>query len=482
MAIWDVVNSDKDKYDLGGTDYNPYQSNAAGEDLAPVNYKGQLAAVDPDNDTRSPDQFKRDAQQAQRDASNSPDEDENMFISDNGNKYEKVNTSALHEGLAAGMEFVTAFWASGGNMGAALDASGRKIDDMQAQAHRQSQINDLEAKGYNPLDIDVWQKTGDRKALITNKGEWSAVGDGQTLYNKLTGETKLVAGTNKTIKDTKVLDDGRILNTYSDGTQSIQNPDQMGGNAPTVQNTNYGPGNLPGGGSLDNANAPQHLGLKMNKGKPIPMDNVYSKDGKQAFVGPNNEPVDGQGNLITDISGMTPAQQEKAQAAQEKAQAANQDIVANGNTTIAQIDKVLNSRSLDDAYGKWNAKAQGTLLESQSVKDLRADINQLGSGAFLQARAMLKNQGAISDTESKKAEQAFARFTDPSISTEAAKSALNDYKAIIQTGIDRAKKGLRYDGSSLSQPAQQAPQQNNQQGGVINITRGPDGKLVRAGG
>ncbi|EBW7358886.1 hypothetical protein E2L92_22015 [Salmonella enterica subsp. enterica serovar Ibadan] len=470
MAIWDLVNSDKDKYSLGGDSFDTYQSNAAGEDLAPINYKGQLSAVDPDNDSRSPEQYKQDAQAAQRDASNSPDEDENMFISDNGNKYEKVDNSALHEGLAAGMEFLQAYLGSNGNVGEALDASGRKIHEINAQAHRQSQINDLEKKGYNPLDIDVWQKTGDRKALIVNKGEWSAVGDGQTLYNKLTGETKLVAGTNKTIKDTKILDDGNILNTYSDGTQAITNPNSMGGNAPTVQNQNYGPGNLPGGGSLDNADQPQQIGVKMIKGKPQAMDNVYSADGKQAFVGQNNKPVDAQGYEITNISGLTPAQQDKQQAAQEKAQAANQATVGMIDSTIGTVQNLLNHKGFNDIYGKYDAM---TPMWAHSQQANSADVirDQLSGQVFLQARQWLKGQGPITDYESKKAEAAYTILTDGrSTESEARKAgadiidALNSAKAKLQGG--------KIPQQGTSQPAQQ-------QGGVITVTRGPDGKLVK---
>ncbi|EDK8707173.1 hypothetical protein GHH61_23590 [Salmonella enterica] len=218
MGLLDMFKSNTDDFSFSGADYNPTQSNVLGKDLAPVNPKGQLAAVDPSSDNRTSEQFKKDAQQANTVATNSPDEADSYHVSKSGSKYDKVDNSDLHQALTAAASYMTAYFGSGGNVGQAAMATGQAIADNDAKAHRLSQVDDLEAQGFNPMDIQNWINSGDKKDLVTNKGTWSSGGQG-VIFNNLTGEAKALPGGNSSAPVKTVdLGDSKIL-YFADGTQ-----------------------------------------------------------------------------------------------------------------------------------------------------------------------------------------------------------------------------------------------------------------------
>ncbi|HIE8239230.1 TPA: hypothetical protein ACXPQL_004137 [Salmonella enterica] len=213
MAFWD--NQD---FDIGGDSYKPMQSNVLGQSLAPVNPQGNLSAVDAQNDTRTPEQFKLDAQQANKIASNSPDEDENYITSQGGNKYEKVNNSKWDQSLTAAATYMSAYFSSNGDVGKAAQATGQALYNNDAKEHRLKQVDQLEQAGMNPLDIQNWINSGDKKDLVTNKGSWTSGGNG-TMFNTLTGETRQIQGAvnNNVPVKTENLGD-RVIEYYADGT------------------------------------------------------------------------------------------------------------------------------------------------------------------------------------------------------------------------------------------------------------------------
>ncbi|MCS5737331.1 hypothetical protein, partial [Herbiconiux daphne] len=176
MALWDFLNQSDNNNSLsfGGSDYNPSQSNVLGQSLAPKTPTGDLPSVDPANDTRSQDQFKRDAQLFNREAKNSADEDDNYITSRNGNRYEKVDSSPLQQGLTAAASYMEAYFSSGGNVGQGAHAAGAATYALQAKADRLAQADHMEDLGANPLDVQAWINSGDKKDLFTNKGEFSA--------------------------------------------------------------------------------------------------------------------------------------------------------------------------------------------------------------------------------------------------------------------------------------------------------------------
>ncbi|EDI2893898.1 hypothetical protein CDG24_25225 [Salmonella enterica subsp. enterica serovar Newport] len=241
MAIQDLFNSDR--FSLG-SDYNPTQSNVLGQNLAPVNAQGQLAAVDADNDNRTPEQFKLDARLAETSVTNAPDEDDNYIKSSNGNRYEKVDDSDWHGALSAAANYMSTYFATGGNVGAAGQAAGKAVYDLQAKAHRLSQVDQAEATGANPLDVQNWINSGDKKDLITNKGSWTSGGNG-TMFNTLTGETRVVPGAVNTGVPVKTANLGdRVIEYYADGTTK----ERTRGLSPSDQITVAG-ASVPTGGS-----------------------------------------------------------------------------------------------------------------------------------------------------------------------------------------------------------------------------------------
>ncbi|EHY6648640.1 hypothetical protein K4M64_004538 [Salmonella enterica] len=214
MSLFDVVNNNSEDYQLG-TDYNPTQSNVLGQPLAPINSQGQLSAVDPINDTRTSQDFKSDANDVSRIARSYQDEDEDSYISENGNKYQKVNNSNFHQGMLAAGEYIASWFMTNGDVGASAMAAGKAVYDNDAKADRLSQVNALEREGLNPIDIQNFINSGDKKDLIVNKGKWINVGNGQ-IANDLTGEIKSAPNQNVAPKSIDLGDRKRLY--YPDGT------------------------------------------------------------------------------------------------------------------------------------------------------------------------------------------------------------------------------------------------------------------------
>lgn len=217
MALFDWMNQNQNDLNFGGDSYNPTQSNVLGQSLAPITPQGDIAASDPQYDQRNPLQIKQDAQQANKIATNSADEDENSFISANGNRYDKVNDSDWHNGLAAAANYMSAYFASNGNVGVAAQAAGQAVQSNEDKAHRLSQVDQLEAEGLNPLDIQSWVNSGNKQDLTRNKGSWTSGGNG-TMFNTLTGETRTIPGAvnNAIPVKTENLGD-RVVEYYADG-------------------------------------------------------------------------------------------------------------------------------------------------------------------------------------------------------------------------------------------------------------------------
>ncbi|EBD1090394.1 hypothetical protein FA809_23130 [Salmonella enterica] len=246
MAFWD--NQD---LSFGGDSYNPTQSNVLGQSLAPITPNGELAASDPQYDQRNPLQIKQDAQQANRVARSSTDEDENTVTSTNGNRYQKVNDSDWHNGLAAAANYMSAYFASNGNVGVAAKAAGQAVDDNQQKAYRLSQVDELEKEGFNPLDIQSFINSGNKADLSRNKGSWTSGGNG-TMFNTLTGETRQIPGAvNQNIPvKTENLGD-RVVEYYADGTTK----ERARGVSP--ETTFKAAGASGGGIGLDDENEPE---------------------------------------------------------------------------------------------------------------------------------------------------------------------------------------------------------------------------------
>lgn len=206
----------------------------------------------------------------------------------------------------------------------------------------------------------------------------------------------------------------------------------------------------------------------------------YDKDGNPVFVQPGNrggstvmdlpegfqpqqrfEKVDlGNEWLITDTTTGTTQRLPKqnfqeafdtaAGTATGKATAEGQigapAAITSAETSIAQIDAVINDPNLKYAIGLggllppiYGTPQAGTI----------ARIEQLQGTAFLQAFESLKGGGQITEVEGKKATDAIARLSRAQNETDF-KQALEDLKSVIQVGLERAKSKLPQTGGGAA--------------------------------
>jgi hypothetical protein len=97
----------------------------------------------------------------------------------------------------------------------------------------------------------------------------------------------------------------------------------------------------------------------------------------------------------------------------------------------AQVNRLKNDPDLSSVLGPIDSITPNISAGSNRVQ---AYINQLGGGAFLQARTLLKGGGQITDFEGKKAEQAYIRLNQAQ-SPEDFKAALDDFNDAVQSGL-----------------------------------------------
>lgn len=131
-----------------------------------------------------------------------------------------------------------------------------------------------------------------------------------------------------------------------------------------------------------------------------------------------------------------------AESTVAKEQSTKQASLANAQDAVALIDRLQNHPGFKAAVG---ASLTPGFIPATDRKGAEAIIEQLKGQAFLNAIQQLRGLGALSDAEGAKLQQAAARLNADQ-SEEDFKQALNEYKAIVQQGIDRLR----------GQPEQQA--------------------------
>lgn len=112
------------------------------------------------------------------------------------------------------------------------------------------------------------------------------------------------------------------------------------------------------------------------------------------------------------------------------------DAIRTAETTLRQIDGVLNHRALELGTG-----LQGRLLNripGTPVFDFAQRVEQIQGQAFLQAFESLRGGGAITDIDAQKATQAIARL-NTAASPSDFRIALGELRDIVQAGRDRAR-------------------------------------------
>lgn len=111
-------------------------------------------------------------------------------------------------------------------------------------------------------------------------------------------------------------------------------------------------------------------------------------------------------------------------------------VIATAERAIENVDAIANDPSLASITGM----VQGRLpAMTQAGTDLNVRIEQAKGQVFLEAFESLKGAGQITEIEGTKAEQAIARLNRAQ-STEAYQTALADLKAVLNTGVERAKR------------------------------------------
>lgn len=104
------------------------------------------------------------------------------------------------------------------------------------------------------------------------------------------------------------------------------------------------------------------------------------------------------------------------------------------------IDALANDPYLPSMIGPLASRLPNVSGDAARVQ---SRMDQLGGGAFLQARQLLKGQGAVTDFESKRAEAAYARLNTAQ-SLDDYKAALAEFKDALGTGLAkiRAQAGM----------------------------------------
>jgi hypothetical protein len=118
-------------------------------------------------------------------------------------------------------------------------------------------------------------------------------------------------------------------------------------------------------------------------------------------------------------------------AARGEATAAAPGELALFNTIEFQVNDLLNDPYLPNMLGPVQGRLPNVSAEAARVQ---GKMNQISGGAFLQARQLLKGGGAITDFESRKAEEAFLLMN----------TAQNeeDFRKAMQNFLDAVRAGL----------------------------------------
>jgi GH24 family phage-related lysozyme (muramidase) len=165
-----------------------------------------------------------------------------------------------------------------------------------------------------------------------------------------------------------------------------------------------------------------------------------------------------QGQGATPASGLDPvAEKERQKAigkARGEAEAAQPRAVEQGAGMLQVIDSILDDPYLPSMTGSMQGRMPNTTEDAVRVQ---SKFDQLQGQVFMKAYQELKGGGAISDFEANKAEQAFARISDPRMSDADYKKALQDLRSVIAAGVEKA--GGAVTAPAPAQPAAAPPPQ-----------------------
>lgn len=155
------------------------------------------------------------------------------------------------------------------------------------------------------------------------------------------------------------------------------------------------------------------------------------------------------GRIPKDIAGQASATaQGKAQG---EAAAAYPQVEEAANNMLGTIDSLLNDPYLDSMVGAvdtWRPNVSSSAARVQSKMD------QIRGQSFLQAFNSLRGGGQITEVEGQKATDALARMNTAQSESDY-KSALNELRGIIQSGVNRARQKAGMQAPTADQPQTQ---------------------------
>ncbi|EHT3579225.1 hypothetical protein KXY27_004544 [Salmonella enterica] len=424
-----------------GDQYQPTKSNVLGQPLAPTaGYSDELPAMDFSNDTRTPEDWKQGARQANIDADPYPDVDQdNFYVSQKGNKYQKVSNSRVDQMMAAVGAYLSTDLAED-NPGKAAMAAGQAVYSLDAKAKRFAQIDKLEALDkYNDIDIDKWVETGDNADLIRNQGKWQNMGNGIEA-NTLTGETRQIAGWQPT-QNISAVNTGDQVVFYDKKTGQVVN-NVATGVKPTNGVVSPGLDELENGGQVQTRT---------------------DENGNTYFWKPFANGKGGEWKPYTTTAQKTLTEKQNANQPTANQQLVNSDLQTIQTATPEQINSFTGQIVGRTGLGRDLA----TSLDPETRKVYQAS-ERLGGQLANSAIAGAKAAGASGiNTEAE-----IKRFASavPQVDYTSPENYKNSIAKIQQYAENFKNELIRSKGAT---PAQQqaAPQ------GVTHVERGPDGKL-----
>lgn len=146
--------------------------------------------------------------------------------------------------------------------------------------------------------------------------------------------------------------------------------------------------------------------------------------------------------------------------------------ISTAQTALGLLDQIETSPELRWATGA-SVGLGGNKIAGTGRYGFQNLVDQAKSGAFLSAIQQMRGMGALSNAEGQVATAAITRM-DTALSEADFRNALSDYRAVIQTGMERAQ------GRVGMQPNMNTPTGQRQQSAPQGAITMPNGNTVRA--
>jgi len=115
---------------------------------------------------------------------------------------------------------------------------------------------------------------------------------------------------------------------------------------------------------------------------------------------------------------------------------------AKGQMMLDRIDALMEHPGLSAVVG---VPGPSSLFPGTEAANFKADLETIKGGQFMEAYQGLKGGGQITEIEGAKAEQAISNLSTAR-TEESFKNALREFRSIVATGMDRARRGVVVDG------------------------------------